>query len=112
MSQLQATPGNSSATITTLTTSYGTGSQNSQSGGRGTITFNKNHQNPNSVMTVSAPLGGTAWWFSVSCPGQQVIGILNGIAPTVFTNSESSVTSSGFTMNGNVTSKGLSLIHI
>ena len=106
LSALQATAGNSSATITTLTTSYGSGSQNGQNGGRGTITFNKTHQNPNSVMTVSAPLSGTAWWFSVSCPGQQVIGGGSGIAPTVVTNGESSVSSSGFTMNGNVTSKG------
>ena len=106
LSNLQATAGNSSATITTLTTSYGSGSGQAQNGGRGTITFNKTHQNPNSVMTVSAPLSGTAWWFSVSCPGQQVIGGGSGIAPTVVTNGESSVSSSGFTMNGNVTSKG------
>lgn len=107
LSALQATAGNSSATITTLTTSYGSGSQNTQTGGRGTITFNKNSSASSANMRVSAPLGGTAWWFSVSCPGSQVIGGGTGVAPTVVTNTESSVSSSGFTMNGTVNSKGL-----
>ena len=107
LTNLQNTPGNSSATITTLTTSYGSGSGQGQSGGRGTITFNKNTSASNSNMQVSAPLTGTAWWFSVSCPGSQVVGGGNGVAPSVTTSSESSITTSGFTMNGNVSSKGL-----
>ena len=107
LSALQATAGNSSATITTLTTSYGSGSGQSQNGGRGTITFNKNVATGISNMQVSAPLGGTGWWFSVSCPGSQVIGGGSGVAPSVTTSTESSITSSGFTMNGNVSSKGL-----
>ena len=107
LSALQATDGNSSATITTLTTNYGTGSQNTQSGGRGTITFNKNSSVSSSNMRVEAPLGGTAWWFSVSCPGMQVIGGGSGVSPSVVTNTESSVGQNGFTMNGTVNSKGL-----
>jgi hypothetical protein len=99
LSSLQATAGNSSATITTLS--------NTTSKGRGTITFNKTTSSSTSSMQVSAPLSGTAWWFSVSCPGQQVIGGGSGVAPTVTTSGESSITSSGFTMNGNVSSKGL-----
>ena len=107
LSALQATTGNGSATITTLTTSYGSGSQNTQSGGRGTITFNKNSSTSSANMRVFAPLGGTAWWFSVSCPGSQVIGGGTGVAPTVVTNTESNVGENGFTMNGTVNNKGL-----
>jgi len=99
LSDLQATAGNSSATITSLS--------NTTSKGRGTITFNKTTSSSTSNMQVSAPLGNTGWWFSVSCPGQQVIGGGSGVAPTVTTSGESSITSSGFTMNGNVSSKGL-----
>ena len=107
LTALQATAGNSSATITTLTTSYGSGSGQGQSGGRGTITFNKNTSASTSNMYVAAPLGGTAWWFSVSCPGSQVIGGGTGVAPSVTTSNETSVSSSSFVMNGNVSSKGL-----
>lgn len=107
LTALQATAGNGTATITTLTTSYGIGSQNTQSGGRGTITFNKNSSVSVSNMYVSAPLGGTAWWFSVSCPGSQVVGGGTGVAPSVTTSNETSVSSSSFVMNGNVSSKGL-----
>jgi len=107
LSDLQATAGNSSATITTLTTNYGGGAGQTQQGGRGTITFNKNTSASTSNMQVSAPLNNTGWWFSVSCPGSQVIGGGTGVAPSVTTNNETSVSSSGFTMNGNVSSKGL-----
>jgi len=104
---LRAATGDSNLEITTLTTDYGTDNSNTQSGGRGTITFNKNTSASSSNMRVSAPISGTGWWFSVSCPGNQVIGGGTGVAPTVVTNTESSVSQSGFTMNGNVTSKGL-----
>ena len=97
LSALQATPGNSSATITTL----------SPSAGRGSITFNKNTSSSTSNMQVSAPLGNTLWWFSVSCPGMQVIGSGNGVAPTVTTGNYSSLTSTSFTMNGTTTNRGL-----
>ena len=107
LTNLQATPGNSSATITTLTTSYGSGSGNAQSGGRGTITFNKNTSSSTSNMQVSAPLGGTGWWFSVSCPGMQVIGGGSGVAPTVQTDNVSSLAATSFTMNGTTTNRGL-----
>ena len=107
LSNLQATAGNSSATITTLTTSYGSGSGNAQNGGRGTITFNKNTSSSASNMQVSAPLGGTGWWFSVSCPGMQVIGGGSGVAPTVQTDNYSSLASTSFTMNGTTTNRGL-----
>ena len=107
LSGLQATAGNGGASLTTLTTSYGNGSGQTQSGGRGTITFNKNTSTSASNMQISAPLTNTAWWFSVSCPGMQVVGGGSGIAPSLTTSSESSITTSGFTMNGNVSSKGL-----
>ena len=99
LSALQATPGNANATITSLTT-Y-------SSAGRGTITFNKNSSVSVSNMQVSAPLNGTAWWFSVSCPGQQVIGGGSGVAPTVTTVSEAGVGSTGFTMRATLSSLGL-----
>ena len=107
LSALQATPGNSSATITTLTTSYGSGSGQQQNGGRGTITFNKNTSSSTSNMQVSAPLGGTGWWFSVSCPGSQVIGGGTGVAPTVSTVGAASISEDGFVMRGTVSSLGL-----
>ena len=109
LSALQATTGNSSATLTTLPQGIYTGTSGSQgqSGGRGRFTFNKNASSGTAVMTVYAPLSGTGWWFSVSCPGNQVIGIGDGIAPTLSTSNETGITTSGFTMNGNVSSKGL-----
>lgn len=97
LSALQATPGNSSATITTL----------SPSAGRGSITFNKNTSSSTSNMQVTAPLGNTQWWFSVSCPGMQVIGSGNGVAPTVQTDNVSSLAATSFTMNGTTTNRGL-----
>ena len=102
-----ATP--TTVTLTTLPQGIYTGTSGSQgqAGGRGRFTFNKNASQGSCVMTISAPLTGTGWWFSVSCPGNQVIGIGDGIAPSLTTSSESSITTSGFTMNGNVSSKGL-----
>jgi hypothetical protein len=109
LSALQATAGNANATLTTLPQGIytGTSGPQGQRGGRGRFTFNKNASQGSCVMTISAPLTGTGWWFSVSCPGNQVIGIGDGIAPSLTTSSESSITTSGFTMNGNVSSKGL-----
>lgn len=106
---LRNATGNPNLEITTYTTSdYNpSGSTNNQEGGRYFIEFNKNATAGSMVATVSAPLSGTAWWFSVSCPGQQVIWASNGVAPSVQTNAETNVTSSGFTMNGQTTSKGL-----
>ena len=96
--------------ISVQTGTYGSG-QNAQQGGRGTISFNKNAATGIANMKVEAPLSGTAWWFSVSCPGQQVI-IDNsnsvGIAPSL-TLTCSSISTSGdnrITMTGNVTNKG------
>jgi len=75
-------------------------------GGRGYIEFNKNTSASSANMNVNAPISGTGWWFSVSCPGMQVIADNPGIAPTV-TASTQSVNISGLSMIGNVTSKGL-----
>lgn len=75
-------------------------------GGRGYIEFNKNTSASSANMNVNAPISGTGWWFSVSCPGMQVIADDPGIAPTV-TASTQSVNISGLSMIGNVTSKGL-----
>ena len=107
LSQLQATEGNSSATITQVTGSYGSLAHNAQSGGRGTITFNKNTSSNIGTMSVTAPISGTGWWFSVSCPGQTIIGGGgSGVAPSI-TASTITVNVSSFTMGGNVTNKGL-----
>lgn len=92
--------------LDTLTGVYGgTSGNQGQQGGRGTITFNKNTSTSPSNMQVSAPLGGTGWWFSVSCPGNQVIGGGDGIAPTI---SAGVITTVGTAviMNGNVTNLG------
>lgn len=75
-------------------------------GGRGYIEFNKNTSASSANMNVNAPISGTGWWFSVSCPGMQVIADDPGIAPTV-TASTQSVNISSLSMIGNVTSKGL-----
>ena len=75
-------------------------------GGRGYIEFNKNTSASTANMNVKAPLGGTQWWYSVSCPGMQVISTNPGIAPSV-TASTQSVNISSVAMSGNVTSKGL-----
>lgn len=109
LAALRTATGDSNLEITTYTTSdYNpSGSNNTQSGGRNFIEFNKNASAGSLTATVTAPLGGTAWWFSVSCPGQQVIWSANGVTPGVQTNTESSITSSGFRMNGQTTSKGL-----
>ena len=92
--------------LTTLTGVYGgtTGPQG-QNGGRGTITFNKNSSTSSSNMRISAPLSGTGWWFSVSCPGMQVIGGGDGIAPSI-TASIIAVATTSIGMRGNVSSKG------
>jgi hypothetical protein len=92
--------------LTTLTGVYGgtTGPQG-QNGGRGTITFNKNSSTSSSNMRITAPLGGTGWWFSVSCPGMQVIGGGDGIAPSI-TASIIAVATTSIGMRGNVSSKG------
>ena len=109
---LRAATGNSSLEITTHTggpyPNSSSNSQNRQAGGRGAITFNKNATAGSMVATVSAPLSGTAWWFSVSCPGQTVLvdstnGI--GIAPTV-TASNGQAGPTSIQMYGNVTDKG------
>lgn len=91
--------------LDTLTDVYGSTSHQAQYGGRGTITFNKNSSTSSSNMQVSAPLNDTGWWFSVSCPGNQVIGGGDGIAPTI---SASVITTVGnaVIMNGNVTDLG------
>tara|TARA_R110001606_G_scaffold78422_1_gene181509 strand:+ start:600 stop:2336 length:1737 start_codon:yes stop_codon:yes gene_type:complete len=75
-------------------------------GGRGYIIFNKNSSASTGSMNVKAPLGGTQWWFSVSCPGMQVITNNPGIAPSI-TASTITVNVSSVTMGGNVTNKGL-----
>tara|TARA_Y100000385_G_scaffold61397_1_gene59997 strand:- start:662 stop:2377 length:1716 start_codon:yes stop_codon:yes gene_type:complete len=75
-------------------------------GGRGYIEFNKNTSASTANMNVKAPIQGTGWWFSVSCPGVQVIADNPGITPTV-TAITQSVNISSLSMTGNVTSKGL-----
>lgn len=75
-------------------------------GGRGYIVFNKNSSVPTANMNVKAPINGTQWWFSVSCPGMQVISNNPGIAPSVTANTVT-VTIATITMGGNVTNKGL-----
>lgn len=91
--------------LDTLTGTYGSSGYQSQNGGRGTITFNKNSSTSSSNMRIDAPIPGTGWWFSVSCPGNQVIGGGDGIAPTI---SASVLTTVGnaVIMNGNVTNLG------
>jgi len=91
--------------LDSLTGVYGSSGYQQQNGGRGTITFSKNTSTSSSNMQVSAPLGGTGWWFSVSCPGNQVIGGGDGIAPTI---SAGVITTAGnaVVMNGNVTNLG------
>ena len=112
LNDLRAATGNNSLEITTHTggpyPNTGSGSHNAQSGGRGTINFNKNSTAGSMVATVSAPLNNTAWWFSVSCPGQAVVVDNNngvGIAPTV-TASNGQVSATSIQMFGNVTDKG------
>lgn len=75
-------------------------------GGRGYIVFNKNSSVSTANMNVKAPLSGTQWWFSVSCPGMQVISNNPGIAPSVTANTVT-VSVASVTMGGNVTNKGL-----
>ena len=109
LSALRTATGNSSLEITTHTGGpYPSTGTNRQGGGRGAISFNKNASAGSMVATVSAPLSGTAWWFSVSCPGQTVVvdsanGI--GIAPTV-TASNGQAGPTSIQMYGNVTDKG------
>ena len=57
-------------------------------------------------MNVNAPLEGTGWWFSVSCPGNQVISTNPGITPSISASTQS-VNISGISMRGDVTNKGL-----
>jgi len=75
-------------------------------GGRGYIEFNKNTSASTANMNVKAPLGGTQWWYSVSCPGMQVVSTNPGIAPSVTANTVT-VSIASITMGGNVTNKGL-----
>ena len=75
-------------------------------GGRGYIVFNKNSSVSTANMNVRAPVNDTAWWFSVSCPGMQVISTNPGIAPSVTANTVT-VSIASITMGGNVTNKGL-----
>ena len=75
-------------------------------GGRGYIVFNKNSSVSTANMNVKAPINGTQWWFSVSCPGMQVISTNPGIAPSVTANTVT-VSIASITMGGNVTNKGL-----
>ena len=92
--------------LTTLTGVYGGSSgPQVQHGGRGTITFNKNSSTSSSNMRITAPLGGTAWWFSVSCPGMQVIGGGDGIAPSITAGVVTTV-STAVVMKGNVSNLG------
>lgn len=91
--------------LDTLTGVYGSGGYQAQYGGRGTITFNKNSSVSSSNMQVSAPIGSTGWWFSVSCPGNQVIGGGDGIAPTISAGVLTTV-GNAVVMNGNVTDLG------
>ena len=74
--------------------------------GRGYIVFNKNSSVSTANMNVKAPINGTLWWFSVSCPGMQVISNNPGIAPSVTANTVT-VSGASITMGGNVTNKGL-----
>ena len=75
-------------------------------GGRGYIEFNKNTSASTANMNVNAPLEGTGWWFSVSCPGNQVISTNPGITPSISASTKS-VNISGISMRGDVTNKGL-----
>ena len=75
-------------------------------GGRGYIEFNKNTSASTANMNVNAPLEGTGWWFSVSCPGNQVISTNPGITPSISASTQS-VNITSLSMSGNVTSKGL-----
>ena len=74
--------------------------------GRGYIEFNKNTSASTANMNVNAPLEGTGWWFSVSCPGNQVISTNPGITPSISASTQS-VNITSLSMSGNVTSKGL-----
>lgn len=107
LSDLRAATGNSSLEITTHTGGpYPSTGVNRQGGGRGAITFNKNATTGTMLVTVSAPLTNTGWWFSVSCPGQTVISTSSiGIAPSI-TASNGQVSATSIQMFGNVTDKG------
>ena len=74
--------------------------------GRGYIEFNKNTSASTANMNVNAPLEGTGWWFSVSCPGNQVISTNPGITPSISASTQS-VNISSISMRGDVTNKGL-----
>jgi hypothetical protein len=109
---LRAHTGNNSLEVTTHTggpyPADGTPSVNRQSGGRGAISFNKNSTATSMVATIQAPLDNTAWWFSVSCPGQTVIVDSSnaiGIAPSI-TASNGQTSATSIQMYGNVTNKG------
>ncbi len=109
LAALRTAIGDSNLEITTHTGGpYPTSGINRQAGGRGAVSFNKNASTGTANMQVSAPLGNTEWWFSVSCPGQTVI-IDNesaiGIAPSI-TASNGQVSATSIQMYGNVTDKG------
>ena len=105
-----ATPQHTSALRTALGNNTVEIYETSQGGiytyGRGYIEFNKNTSASTANMNVKAPLSGTQWWYSVSCPGMQVISTNPGIAPSV-TAGVQGVTISSLSMRGNVTNKGL-----
>ena len=109
LNDLRTETGNSNLQITTLSGGpYPTSGSNRQAGGRGSIGFNKNASTGSMVATVSAPLDDTAWWFSVSCPGQTVVvdsANAIGIAPSI-TASNGQVGPTSIQMYGNVTDKG------
>lgn len=80
--------------------------------GRGYIEFNKNSSASTANMNVKAPLSGTQWWFSVSCPGMQVVSTNPGITPSVLAYNTSGSSDQGANTNyvnmaGNITNKGL-----
>ena len=109
LNALRIAVGNSNLQITTHTGGpYPTSGTNRQAGGRGAISFNKNAATGTANMQVSAPLGNTEWWFSVSCPGQTVVVDATdaiGIAPSI-TASNGQVSATAIQMFGNVTDKG------
>ena len=109
LASLRTVTGVATLEITSNSDTYGAvNGVDYQSGGRGSIYFNKNAATGIANMNVKAPIAGTAWWFSVSCPGQQVIIIdsnSRGIAPSI-TASNGQAVSTSIQFFGNVTDKG------
>jgi len=109
LASLRTVTGVATLEITSNSDTYGAvNTVDYQNGGRGSIYFNKNAATGIANMNVKAPIAGTAWWFSVSCPGQQVIVIdsnSKGIAPSI-TASNGQAVSTSIQFFGNVTDKG------